>query len=85
MGQGVGCDPRVGEHLGAGLEPTLIERERRSKGRLGPQAQGDPAVREFVDWMGRYNAQASLRDQNDGAGYERAQALGGFSRNAATI
>jgi ABC-type branched-subunit amino acid transport system substrate-binding protein len=47
----------------------------RSKGWLEPQTRGDPAVREFVDWMQRYNPQASLRDQNNVAGYERAAAL----------
>jgi ABC-type branched-subunit amino acid transport system substrate-binding protein len=47
----------------------------RSKGWLRASSRGDPAVREFVDWMARYNPQASLRDQNNVAGYERAQAL----------
>ena len=47
----------------------------RSKGWLEPQAQSDPAVREFVEWMRQYNPQASLRDQNNVAGYERAAAL----------
>jgi branched-chain amino acid transport system substrate-binding protein len=47
----------------------------RSKGWLEPQTRGDPAVREFVEWMRQYNRQASLRDQNNVAGYERAAAL----------
>jgi branched-chain amino acid transport system substrate-binding protein len=47
----------------------------RSKGWLEPQARSDPAVREFVDWMQQYNREASLRDQNYVAGYERAEAL----------
>jgi branched-chain amino acid transport system substrate-binding protein len=47
----------------------------RSKGWLEPHAQDDPAVRDFVDWMKRYNPQASLRDAISVAGYERAQAL----------
>jgi branched-chain amino acid transport system substrate-binding protein len=47
----------------------------RSKGWLEPQTQSDPAVREFVEWMRQYNPQASLRDQNNVAGYERAAAL----------
>jgi branched-chain amino acid transport system substrate-binding protein len=60
----------------AGLEKaTGIISNARSKGWLHPQARSDPAVREFLDWMSRYNAQASLRDQNNVAGYERAQAL----------
>jgi len=37
--------------------------------------RSDPAVREFLEWMSEYNAQAGLRDQNNVAGYERAQAL----------
>jgi hypothetical protein len=32
-------------------------------------------VREFLDWMSKYNPHASLRDQDNVAGYERAQAL----------
>ncbi len=47
----------------------------RSKGWLEPQTRSDPAVREFVDWMQQYNREASLRDQNNVAGYERAEAL----------
>jgi branched-chain amino acid transport system substrate-binding protein len=47
----------------------------RSKGWLEPQTRSDPAVREFVQWMQQYNPQASLRDQNNVAGYERAEAL----------
>jgi branched-chain amino acid transport system substrate-binding protein len=47
----------------------------RSKGWLEPQTRSDPAVREFVEWMRQYNPQASLRDQNNVAGYERAAAL----------
>jgi branched-chain amino acid transport system substrate-binding protein len=60
----------------AGLEKaTGIISNARSKGWLEPQTRTDPAVREFVDWMSKYNPQASLRDQNNVAGYERAQAL----------
>ncbi|HEX2788828.1 MAG TPA: ABC transporter substrate-binding protein [Steroidobacteraceae bacterium] len=47
----------------------------RSKGWLEPQTRSDPAVRKFVQWMQQYNPQASLRDQNNVAGYERAEAL----------
>ncbi len=32
-------------------------------------------MREFLDWMSKYNPQASLRDQLNVAGYERAQVL----------
>jgi len=60
----------------AGLEKaTRIIANARSKGWLEPQARSDPAVREFLEWMSKYNPQASLRDQNNVAGYERAQAL----------
>src|SRR3984885_2892041 len=60
----------------AGLEKaTGIISNARSKGWLHPQARSDPAVREFLEWMSRYNPQASLRDQNNVSGYERAQAL----------
>jgi branched-chain amino acid transport system substrate-binding protein len=60
----------------AGLaKATGIISNARSKGWLHPQARSDPAVREFLEWMSRYNPQASLRDQNNVAGYERAQAL----------
>jgi branched-chain amino acid transport system substrate-binding protein len=47
----------------------------KSKGWLEPPMRADPEVREFVDWMRQYNPQASLRDQNNVAGYERAEAL----------
>jgi branched-chain amino acid transport system substrate-binding protein len=60
----------------AGLSKAAgIITNARSKGWLEPQTRSDPAVREFVEWMQRYNPQASLRDQNNVAGYERAEAL----------
>jgi branched-chain amino acid transport system substrate-binding protein len=60
----------------AGLEKaTGIITNARSKGWLEPQTLADPEVREFVDWMRKYNPEASLRDQNNVAGYERAEAL----------
>ncbi len=60
----------------AGLaKATGIITNARSKGWLEPQTRSDPAVREFVDWMQQYNREASLRDQNNVAGYERAEAL----------
>jgi branched-chain amino acid transport system substrate-binding protein len=60
----------------AGLQKaTGIICNARSKGWLRPESQNDPAVREFVEWMKKYNATASLRDQNNVAGYERAQVL----------
>jgi branched-chain amino acid transport system substrate-binding protein len=60
----------------AGLDKaTGIISNARSKSWLDPQARSDPAVRDFLDWMSKYNPQVSLRDQNNVAGYERAQAL----------
>jgi branched-chain amino acid transport system substrate-binding protein len=60
----------------AGLDKAAgIITNARSKGWLEPQTRSDPAVREFVDWMQQYNREASLRDQNNVAGYERAEAL----------
>jgi branched-chain amino acid transport system substrate-binding protein len=60
----------------AGLEKAAgIITNARSKGWLHAQARRDPAVREFLDWMSEYNPQASLRDQINVAGYERAQTL----------
>jgi len=60
----------------AGLEKaTGIISNARSKGWTAAQARNDPAVRAFLDWMRRYNPDASLRDQINVAGYERAQVL----------
>jgi len=60
----------------AGLaKATGVITNARSKGWLEPQSRSDPAVRDFVEWMRQYNPQASLRDQNNVAGYERAEAL----------
>jgi len=47
----------------------------RSKGWQSVRAKEDPGVRAFLEWMSKYNSQASLRDQNNVAGYERAEAL----------
>ena len=59
-----------------GLEKAAgIITNARSKSWLHAQARGDPAVSEFLDWMSKYNPQASLRDQLNVAGYERAQTL----------
>jgi hypothetical protein len=67
--------------VAAFLDPAGLEKAKgiianaRSKGWREPQMRSDPAVRAFLEWMRRYSAQASLRDQNNVAGYERAQAL----------
>lgn len=73
--------PNASLSTAAFLDPAGLEKatgtiaNARSKSWGGPQMRSDPAVREFLEWMSKYNAQASLRDQNNVAGYERAQAL----------
>jgi branched-chain amino acid transport system substrate-binding protein len=60
----------------AGLEKaTGIISNARSKGWASPQSRSDRAVSDFLDWMRKYNPDASLRDQINVAGYERAQVL----------
>ena len=60
----------------AGLEKaTGIISNARSKGWLNPLTRRDAEVRDFLDWMARYNPEASLRDQLNVSGYERAEAL----------
>ena len=60
----------------AGLEKAAgIITNARSKGWASVEARSDPAVQEFLRWMKKYNPDASLRDQNYVAGYERAEAL----------
>lgn len=73
--------PNASLSVAAFLDPAGLEKaagiitNARSKGWLRPQERSDPAVREFLEWMCKYNPQASLRDQNNVAGYERGQAL----------
>jgi ABC-type branched-subunit amino acid transport system substrate-binding protein len=73
--------PSVSLSVAAFLEPAGVEKatgviaNARSKSWLSPKAQSDPAVVEYLDWMSKYNADASLRDQNTVGGYERAEAL----------
>ncbi len=73
--------PNASLSVTAFLEPAGLEKaagviaNARSKGWQRAQAQRDPAVRDFLDWMSKYNPAASLRDQNNVAGYERAQTL----------
>lgn len=73
--------PNASLSVAAFLDPAGLEKaagvitNARSKSWLSLRAQGDPAVREFLEWMRKYNPQASLRDQDNVAGYERAQAL----------
>lgn len=73
--------PNASLSTAAFIEPAGAEKAKgiisnaRSKSWLRPQDQNDPAVREFLDWMRKYNPDANLRDQNNVAGYERAQVL----------
>ncbi|MGA3114341.1 MAG: ABC transporter substrate-binding protein [Syntrophobacteraceae bacterium] len=73
--------PNASLSIAAFLDPAGLDKaagiitNARSKGWSRAQARGDPAVREFLDWMSKYNPQASLRDQLNVAGYERAQVL----------
>jgi branched-chain amino acid transport system substrate-binding protein len=73
--------PNASLSVAAFLDPAGLDKSKgiitnaRSKGWLFPRAQNDPAVRDFLDWMKKYNPQASLRDQDNVAGYERAQVL----------
>jgi len=73
--------PNASLSIAAFLEPAGLDKaaglisNAHSKGWHSPPSQRDPAVREFLEWMSKYNPQANLRDQNNVAGYERAQAL----------
>jgi branched-chain amino acid transport system substrate-binding protein len=73
--------PNVSLSVFAFLEPaglnkaTTILSNARSKGWLSAQAREDPAVLDFLEWMKKYNPEGNLRDQNNVAGYERAEAL----------
>jgi branched-chain amino acid transport system substrate-binding protein len=73
--------PNASLSVAAFLDPAGLEKSTgvitnaRSKGWREPEALADPDVREFVDWMKKYNPDASLRDQNNVAGYERAEGL----------
>jgi branched-chain amino acid transport system substrate-binding protein len=73
--------PNASLSTAAFLEPAGLDKaagiitNARSKGWLNPTARRDPQVRDFVDWMAQYNPDASLRDQLNVAGYERAEAL----------
>ena len=67
--------------VSAFLEPAGLEKaaglicNARSKGWSSARARNDPAVREFLAWMKRYNPEASLRDAENVYGYEVAQTL----------
>jgi len=73
--------PNASLSTAAFLEPAGLDKSKgiitnaRSKGWLQPFEQADPEVRDFVSWMHQYNPDANLRDQNNVAGYERAEAM----------
>jgi branched-chain amino acid transport system substrate-binding protein len=73
--------PNASLSIAAFLDPAGLNKavgiitNARSKGWLKPQSKSDPAVREFLEWMRRYNSGASLRDANNVYGYEVAQTL----------
>lgn len=73
--------PNASLSVAAFLEPAGLEKaaglisNARSKGWHTAESQRDPAVRDFLEWMNKYNGDANLRDQNNVAGYERAEAL----------
>jgi len=73
--------PNASLSIAAFLEPAGLEKasgivsNARSKGWLAPQSQRDPAVREFLEWMKKYLADANPKDANNVYGYEVAQTL----------
>ena len=73
--------PNASLSTAAFLEPAGLDKaagiisNARSKGWLHAAARRDADVREFLDWMAKYNPRAALRDQLNVAGYERAEAL----------
>jgi branched-chain amino acid transport system substrate-binding protein len=73
--------PNVTLSVGAFLDPAGLEKatgiisNARSKGYGTPESQRDPAVSAYLEWMRKYNPDASVRDSINLAGYERAQAL----------
>jgi branched-chain amino acid transport system substrate-binding protein len=73
--------PNASLSVAAFLEPAGLQKaagvitNARSKDWLRPQSKQDPAVRGFLDWMLKYNPDASLRDANYVYGYEVAETL----------
>jgi branched-chain amino acid transport system substrate-binding protein len=73
--------PNASLSVAAFLDPAGLQKSTgvitnaRSKGWQQPFEQDDPEVRDFIAWMHKYNPDASLRDQNNVAGYERAEAM----------
>jgi ABC-type branched-subunit amino acid transport system substrate-binding protein len=73
--------PNASLSIAAFLEPAGLKKaagiitNARSKSWLKPQSNQDPAVRGFLEWMEKYNPDASIRDANNVYGYEVAQTL----------
>jgi branched-chain amino acid transport system substrate-binding protein len=73
--------PNASLSVAAFLEPAGLDKasgvvsNARSKGWTSAQSRSDPAVAEYLAWMRTYNPDASLRDQINVTGYERAQLL----------
>jgi branched-chain amino acid transport system substrate-binding protein len=73
--------PNASLSIAAFLEPAGLKKaagiitNARSKGWLKPQSKRDPAVNAFLEWMRKYNPDASLRDANNVYGYEVAQTM----------
>ncbi len=73
--------PNASLSIAAFLDPAGLEKavgiisNARSKGWSGAQARQDPAVREFLEWMRKYNPAAGDRDANNVYGYEAAQTI----------
>jgi branched-chain amino acid transport system substrate-binding protein len=73
--------PSASLSTAAFIEPAGLEKAQgiitnaRSKGWLRPSEWGDPDVQAFLEWMKKYNPQANIRDQNNVAGYERAELM----------
>ncbi len=73
--------PNASLSVSAFLEPAGLAKaagiisSARSKSWWHADAASDPEVRDFLDWMARYDPGVSPRDQLSVAGYERAEAL----------
>jgi branched-chain amino acid transport system substrate-binding protein len=73
--------PNASLSVAAFLEPAGLQKaagiitNARSKSWLKPPSRQDPAVRAFLEWMRKYNPDASMRDANNVYGYEVAQTL----------
>jgi branched-chain amino acid transport system substrate-binding protein len=79
--------PNASLSVSAFLEPAGLPKaagiisSARSKSWWHADADSDPEVRDFLDWMARYDPGVSPRDQLSVAGYERAEALVAVIRN----